>query len=119
MSSQLTEEEEKAKNLSKLKNKQEMMIVDLEGEERALSPCPRTDILEEEANGQKHCVGNEAFEVCFRNGKIISPRIQIVSDDVGSPSFLWPVSRVVMVTWLLFTAMVQHSCSKHLCSVRS
>lgn len=31
MTSQLTEEEEKAKNLSKLKNKQEMMMVDLEG----------------------------------------------------------------------------------------
>lgn len=35
MTSQLAEEEEKAKNLSKLKNKQELMIVDLEGEERA------------------------------------------------------------------------------------
>lgn len=33
MASHLAEEEEKAKNLSKLKNKQEMMIVDLEGEE--------------------------------------------------------------------------------------
>lgn len=33
VTSQLAEEEEKAKNLSKLKNKQEMMIVDLEGEE--------------------------------------------------------------------------------------
>lgn len=32
MSSQLTEEEEKAKNLSKLKNKQELLMVDLEGE---------------------------------------------------------------------------------------
>lgn len=31
MSSVLTEEEEKAKNLSKVKNKQEIMIVDLEG----------------------------------------------------------------------------------------
>lgn len=31
MTSQLTEEEEKAKNLSKVKNKQEMMMVDLEG----------------------------------------------------------------------------------------
>lgn len=31
MTSQLTEEEEKAKNLGKLKNKQEMMMVDLEG----------------------------------------------------------------------------------------
>lgn len=31
MTSQLTEEEEKAKNLSKIKNKQEMMMVDLEG----------------------------------------------------------------------------------------
>ena len=31
MSSQLTEEEEKAKNLGKMKNKQEMMMVDLEG----------------------------------------------------------------------------------------
>lgn len=37
VTSQLAEEEEKAKNLSKLKNKQEMMIVDLEGEE-AFSP---------------------------------------------------------------------------------
>lgn len=32
MTSQLAEEEEKAKNLSKLKNKQEMIIIDLEGE---------------------------------------------------------------------------------------
>lgn len=39
MSSQLTEEEEKTKNLSKLKNKQEMMIVDLEGEGLAPSRC--------------------------------------------------------------------------------
>lgn len=31
MASHLTEEEEKAKNLSKTKNKQEMMMVDLEG----------------------------------------------------------------------------------------
>lgn len=31
MTSHLTEEEEKAKNLSKMKNKQEMMMVDLEG----------------------------------------------------------------------------------------
>lgn len=31
MTSQLTEEEEKAKNLGKVKNKQEMMMVDLEG----------------------------------------------------------------------------------------
>lgn len=31
MTSQLTEEEEKAKNLSKVKNKQELMMVDLEG----------------------------------------------------------------------------------------
>lgn len=31
MTSQLTEEEEKAKNLGKIKNKQEMMMVDLEG----------------------------------------------------------------------------------------
>lgn len=37
MTSQLAEEEEKAKNLSKLKNKQEMMIADLEGERRAPS----------------------------------------------------------------------------------
>lgn len=33
MTSQLTEEEEKAKNLGKVKNKQEMMMVDLEGED--------------------------------------------------------------------------------------
>jgi len=33
MTSQLTEEEEKAKNLGKVKNKQEMMMVDLEGKE--------------------------------------------------------------------------------------
>lgn len=33
MTSQLTEEEEKAKNLSKVKNKQEMMMTDLEGED--------------------------------------------------------------------------------------
>lgn len=31
MSSVLAEEEEKAKNLGKVKNKQEMMLVDLEG----------------------------------------------------------------------------------------
>lgn len=31
MTSLLTEEEEKAKNLGKVKNKQEMMMVDLEG----------------------------------------------------------------------------------------
>lgn len=31
MSSLLAEEEEKAKNLGKVKNKQEMMMVDLEG----------------------------------------------------------------------------------------
>lgn len=31
MTTQLTEEEEKAKNLSKVKNKQEMMMTDLEG----------------------------------------------------------------------------------------
>ncbi len=33
MTSQLSEEEEKAKNLGKVKNKQEMMMVDLEGED--------------------------------------------------------------------------------------
>lgn len=33
MTSQLTEEEEKAKNLGKIKNKQEMMMVDLEGKQ--------------------------------------------------------------------------------------
>lgn len=33
MTSQLAEEEEKAKNLGKVKNKQEMMMVDLEGED--------------------------------------------------------------------------------------
>lgn len=33
MTSQLTEEEEKAKNLGKVKNKQEMMMVDLEGKD--------------------------------------------------------------------------------------
>lgn len=32
MSSQLTEEEEKTKNLSKLKNKQEVLMAELEGE---------------------------------------------------------------------------------------
>lgn len=32
LNTELAEEEEKAKNLGKLKNKQEMMIVDLEGE---------------------------------------------------------------------------------------
>ena len=36
MMSQLTEEEEKAKNLGKTKNKQEVMMVDLEGR------CPLT-----------------------------------------------------------------------------
>lgn len=35
MSSVLAEEEEKAKNLGKVKNKQEMMMVDLEGKEAA------------------------------------------------------------------------------------
>ena len=38
MSSQLTEEEEKAKNLGKVKNKQEMMMVDLEGKLLLLAP---------------------------------------------------------------------------------
>lgn len=47
ITSKLMEEEEKTKNLSKLKNKQEMMIIDLEGEGLALSHCYRTDILEE------------------------------------------------------------------------
>lgn len=32
MTSMLAEEEEKAKNLGKVKNKQEMMMVDLEGQ---------------------------------------------------------------------------------------
>lgn len=36
MTSQLMEEEEKAKNLGKMKNKQEMMMVDLEGK-----PCSK------------------------------------------------------------------------------
>lgn len=49
MTSHLAEEEEKAKNLSKLKNKQEMMIVDLEGEEHARSHCVTPTILEEDA----------------------------------------------------------------------
>lgn len=35
MTTQLTEEEEKAKNLGKVKNKQEMMMVDLEGKQTA------------------------------------------------------------------------------------
>lgn len=47
MTSHLTEEEEKAKNLSKLKNKQEMMMVDLEGKmsssHMTLSPTAATD----------------------------------------------------------------------------
>lgn len=38
MSSLLAEEEEKAKNLGKLKNKQEMMMVDLEGKSLKRSP---------------------------------------------------------------------------------
>ena len=40
MSSQLTEEEEKAKNLGKMKNKQEMMMVDLEGKAALTPPTP-------------------------------------------------------------------------------
>lgn len=40
MTSQLTEEEEKAKNLGKVKNKQEMMMVDLEGK-MLLAGCYR------------------------------------------------------------------------------
>jgi len=39
MNSQLMEEEEKAKNLGKIKNKQEMMMVDLEGKLCAPSPA--------------------------------------------------------------------------------
>lgn len=44
MSSQLTEEEDKTKNLSKLKNKQEMQMVELEGE--GLTPSRWCSILE-------------------------------------------------------------------------
>lgn len=44
MSSQLTEEEDKTKNLSKLKNKQEMQMVELEGE--GLAPSRWRSILE-------------------------------------------------------------------------
>lgn len=39
MTSQLAEEEEKAKNLGKVKNKQEMMMVDLEGKRLPASCC--------------------------------------------------------------------------------
>lgn len=47
MTSQLAEEEEKAKNLGKVKNKQEMVMADLEGEALAtscstgLNLCPK------------------------------------------------------------------------------
>lgn len=44
-SSQLAEEEEKAKNLAKLKNKQEMMITDLEGLLCLEWPGNRLDLL--------------------------------------------------------------------------
>lgn len=37
MTSLLAEEEEKAKNLGKVKNKQEMMMVDLEGKKKIKS----------------------------------------------------------------------------------
>lgn len=37
MTSHLAEEEEKAKNLGKVKNKQEMMMVDLEGKDKIRS----------------------------------------------------------------------------------
>lgn len=43
--SQLAEEEEKAKNLAKLKNKQEMMITDLEGLFLLHLPINRLDIM--------------------------------------------------------------------------
>lgn len=43
MSSVLAEEEEKAKNLSKVKNKQEMMIVDLEGKGAVTYLNPKMD----------------------------------------------------------------------------
>lgn len=43
--SQLAEEEEKAKNLAKLKNKQEMMITDLEGLFLLYLPINRLDIM--------------------------------------------------------------------------
>lgn len=43
--SQLAEEEEKAKNLAKLKNKQEMMITDLEGLFLLYLPINGLDIM--------------------------------------------------------------------------
>lgn len=46
--SQLAEEEEKAKNLAKLKNKQEMMITDLEGLFLLHLPINRLDIMLEQ-----------------------------------------------------------------------
>lgn len=42
----LAEEEEKAKNLGKLKNKQEMMIVDLEGKEQTNKHRPKNKLKE-------------------------------------------------------------------------
>lgn len=43
MSSVLAEEEEKAKNLGKVKNKQEMMMVDLEGKgTKTVRECSQT-----------------------------------------------------------------------------
>lgn len=43
MTSMLTEEEEKAKNLGKVKNKQEMMMVDLEG--KGLKPNTEQSVM--------------------------------------------------------------------------
>ena len=45
--SQLAEEEEKAKNLAKFKNKQEMMITDLEGLFLLLLPVNKLYIMRE------------------------------------------------------------------------
>lgn len=55
MTSQLTEEEEKAKNLSKLKNKQEMMMVDLEGGPVQMLTLQIAFILEVATNKTEAC----------------------------------------------------------------
>lgn len=71
--SQLAEEEEKAKTLSKTKNKQEMMLADLEGEERARHRL--TVSLSEDtrpAGGsrwRKHPGGHEQFAVLLHQSK--------------------------------------------------
>lgn len=67
MSSQLTEEEEKAKNLSKLKNKQEMLIAELEGEGATIRPLgPPSDrpVLERAVRSSIMNIPSDNLDFC-------------------------------------------------------